>query len=108
MEDDADLGSKDVPGFTQGKKNTTSLKVETKVQSVLVNDGEGTKLKDRFRSNGLVVNVVVRSKLGFIVNGLKIGPLGFKVLCRGLSMKKLESGGMKGCTINILKWININ
>ncbi|GMY23824.1 NDR1/HIN1-like protein 6 [Fagus crenata] len=102
--DPTELGSKDVDGFTQKRRNITSLKVETVVKNQVVDDGDGSKLKARFQSKGLVVSVEVQSGLGFIVEGLKIGPLGVKVLCGGVSLKRLESGDTPSCTINTLKW----
>lgn len=102
--DPTELGSKGVDGFTQKRRNITSLKVETVVKNQVVDDGDGSKLKARFQSKGLVVSVEVQSGLGFIVEGLKIGPLGVKVLCGGVSLKRLESGDMPSCTINTLKW----
>ncbi|KAG6667019.1 hypothetical protein I3843_01G067300 [Carya illinoinensis] len=107
-EEDTEVGSKDVPEFTQGMANTTSIKVETGVKNQLVDDGEGRQLKARFHSQELVVNVEVRSGVGFFVDGLRIGPLGVKVLCGGVSLKKLETGDMPKCTVTTLKWINIS
>ncbi|XP_050280189.1 NDR1/HIN1-like protein 6 [Quercus robur] len=106
--DPTELGSGKVAGFTQRKRNTTSLKVETNVKNQLVDDGEGAKLKASFKSKGLVVSVEARTGLGYIVRGLKIGPLGVKVLCGGVSLKGLEDGKIPKCTINTLKWINIH
>jgi hypothetical protein len=103
-EEDTELGSADVGGFTQEKKNTTSLKVETGVRNQLVTDGEGSRLKAGFLSKDLVVNVEVRTGVGFVVNGVRLGPLGVKVLCGGVSFNRLESGVMPKCTINTLKW----
>jgi hypothetical protein len=75
------LGSEDVGGFTQGKKNTTSLKVETGVRNQLVDDGEGTRLKAGFLSKDLVVHVQVR--------GLGLQSFGFARFARF----KRESSG---------------
>ena len=102
--DQTELGSGKVAGFTQRKGNTTSLKVETNVKNQLVDDGEGAKLKASYKSKGLVVSVEARTSLGYIVQGLKIGPLGVKVLCGGVSLKGLEDGKIPKCTINTLKW----
>jgi hypothetical protein len=69
-----------------------------------VDDGEGKRLKAGFLSKDLVVHVLVRTGVGLIVNGVRIGPLDAKVLCGGVSFKRLESGVMPKCTINTLKW----
>ena len=103
-EDETELGSKEVSGFTQGKKNTTSLKVETSVKNQLVDDGSGTKLKNGFKNKGLVVDVEARTRVGFIVQGLKIGTVGVNALCGAVSLKKLDSGDMPKCSVNLFKW----
>ncbi|XP_018827869.1 NDR1/HIN1-like protein 6 [Juglans regia] len=107
-DEDTEVGSEDVPEFTQGMTNITSMKVETGVKNQLVDDGEGRKLKARFQNKELVVNVEVRSGVGFYVDGLRIGPLAVKVLCGGVSLKVLETGDMPKCTVTILKWVNIS
>lgn len=103
-EDDTELGPRKVPGFTQRKQNSTSLKAETGVRNQLVDDGVGKRLKAGFRNKEMVVKVEVRSRVGFIVDGQSIGPLGVKVICGGVSLKRLEAGFMPKCTINTLKW----
>lgn len=98
------LGSTDVMGFTQGKRNTTSLKLETRVTNQLVDDGEGSRLKSSFSSKDLVVNLNVKSGVGLIVDGFRIGPLAVKVSCGGVSFKRLHSGDTPKCTVTTLKW----
>ncbi|XP_062090595.1 NDR1/HIN1-like protein 6 [Humulus lupulus] len=106
--DDTEFGSQQVSGFTQGKKNTTSLKIETAVKNQLVDDGLGTKLKNGFKNKGLVVDVEARTRVGFIVQGMKIGTVEVDALCGGVSLKKLDSGDMPKCSVNLFKWINLH
>ncbi|XP_038684521.1 uncharacterized protein LOC119984580 isoform X2 [Tripterygium wilfordii] len=101
------LGSAFVDGFTQKKKNITSLKIETQVKDRLVDDSTGEKLREAYKNKGLVVNVAVRSKVGLGVEGIKIGFLSVNVLCGDVSLKKLDNV-MPKCTINMFKWINIH
>ncbi|EOX95792.1 Late embryogenesis abundant hydroxyproline-rich glycoprotein family, putative [Theobroma cacao] len=102
--DETELGTTTVHGFTMGKQNTTSLKVETKVINKLVDDGVGTRLQARYRSKSLRVSVEARTKIGLGVAGLKIGMVGVTVKCDGIALKRLDGGDMPKCVINMLKW----
>lgn len=107
-DEDAELGRKDLEGFTQGKENTTSLKVETTVKNQLVDDGLGKRLKSGHKSKDLVVKIEAKTSVGYIVQGVKIGTVEVGVLCGGVSLKKLDSGDMPKCSIDLLKWIKIH
>ncbi|KAH7578016.1 hypothetical protein JRO89_XS01G0328900 [Xanthoceras sorbifolium] len=101
-DDEIDLGSTKLPGFTQAKKNTTSLKIETKSDQ-LIDPGPATRLKRRQKNKDLVVKVVVRSSVGLGVGGWKMRPVGVNVICGDVSLKRLDSS-MPRCIINIFKW----
>lgn len=101
---DTELGTKDVGGFTQGKGNTTSLKVETTVKNQLVDDGIGRRLKNGYKSKELVVNIEGKTHVGYIVQGVKIGTAEVGVFCGGVSLKKLDSGDMPKCSLDLLQW----
>ncbi|XP_010251538.1 PREDICTED: uncharacterized protein LOC104593414 [Nelumbo nucifera] len=107
-EDGVDLGSTFVPAFTQGRRNTTVLKFGTQVKHMLIDDGDGTKLKAGFQSKQLVIFVEVRTKVGLGVQRWRMGMLSVKVLCGDVSLKKLEDGAMPRCDVNLLKWINLH
>uniref|UniRef100_A0A5B6YGS2 Late embryogenesis abundant protein LEA-2 subgroup domain-containing protein n=1 Tax=Davidia involucrata TaxID=16924 RepID=A0A5B6YGS2_DAVIN len=103
-----ELGSASLPGFTQEKKNITMLKFTTQAKNELVDSGGGTKLKDGFRSKSLVVSAEIQSGIGLGSGGWNTNRVGVKVLCGGVSLKQIEGGAMPKCSINFLKWININ
>ncbi|KAI9182298.1 hypothetical protein LWI28_023983 [Acer negundo] len=105
--DEIDFGSTKVPGFTQAKKNVTSLKIETKSTDQLIEQVAATKLKRLHNNKNLKVKVVVRSSVGLGVGGWKMRPVGFNVICGDMSLKSLDSA-MPKCTINMFKWINLN
>jgi hypothetical protein len=105
---DTDLGTSRLAGFTQGKKNTTSLKVESKVSGVAVDDGVGSRLKARYRTKKLIVNVYVKTRFGLGLDNIKIGSVPVTVQCGGVTLKRLNTGKMLKCTINFLRWINIH
>ncbi|KAJ7962519.1 putative Late embryogenesis abundant hydroxyproline-rich glycoprotein family [Quillaja saponaria] len=105
---DTVLGSKNLPKFSVGKKNTTSLKVVTSVKNQLVPDGIGTKLKSQISSKDLMVFVNVKTKAGLVAKGWNAGTMEVNVLCGNVKLKNLENGEMPKCTINLLEWINIH
>lgn len=105
---ETELGTTMVPAFTMLQKNTRSLRVETKASNKLVVDEVGNKLRARYRSKSLPVNVEARTKVGVGVAGLKIGMVGVTVKCDGMSKKQLDGGDMPKCVINMLKWLNIH
>ncbi|TYH43125.1 hypothetical protein ES332_D11G106800v1 [Gossypium tomentosum] len=105
---ETELGTTTVPAFTMLEKNTRSLRVETKASNKLVVDEVGNKLRARYRSKSLPVNVEARTKVGVGVAGLKIGMVGVTVKCDGMSKKQLDGGDMPKCVINMLKWLNIH
>ncbi|XP_010055051.1 NDR1/HIN1-like protein 6 isoform X1 [Eucalyptus grandis] len=100
-----ELGSDSLPGFTQGKKNVTSLKVTTEVRDELVEDGAGAELRSGYRSKSLVVKVKVRTSVGAIIQGWKVGRVRVNVECGEVAMKEVEGGEMPKCKINLLRWI---
>ncbi|MBA0589700.1 hypothetical protein Gorai_018435, partial [Gossypium raimondii] len=100
---ETELGTTTVPAFTMLEKNTRSLRVETIASNKLVVDEVGNKLRARYRSKSLPVNVEARTKVGVGVAGLKIGMVGVTVKCDGMSKKQLDGGDMPKCVINMLK-----
>lgn len=102
-EEETEVGWKELPEFTQMKSNTTSLKVKTEVTNQLVDREEGNKIKAGFQSKELMVNMEIRIAVGFLLDGLRIGPLGMNVLCDGVSLMALEAGAAHKCIINTLK-----
>ncbi|XP_031390087.1 NDR1/HIN1-like protein 6 [Punica granatum] len=106
-EDETELGRSTVLAFSQGKRNVTSLNVETEGKKLQVADGVGPRLKSGFKNRGLAVKVDVRTRVGVKVEGWKIGMVGVNVRCGDTSLKGLQGGEMPKCAINLLKWINI-
>lgn len=108
-DEETELGSTSLPGFTQAKKNTTSLKIESRVKNELVEDGVGSRIKSQFKKRRMVVNLQVKTTVGLgVMKGIEIGMLGVDVLCDGITLKEIDGGNMPKCTIRTLKWININ
>ncbi|XP_042480466.1 NDR1/HIN1-like protein 6 [Macadamia integrifolia] len=102
-----DLGSASHPGFSQARQNITALKFGTQVKHLLIDDGEGLKLKGQFRSKSMVIRVEVRTRFGIGVEKLTLGKLAVNVLCGDVTLKQLSAGNTPKCTVNLFKWINI-
>ncbi|KAL7002425.1 hypothetical protein U1Q18_003578 [Sarracenia purpurea var. burkii] len=102
-----DLGTATLPEFTQGKKNTTVLKLKTEVKNELLQNGVAKKLKDEFRSKSLVVRMEVRTGIGMGANRWETVKPAVKVVCGGLSLKEVEGGAVPKCKIILFGWINL-
>ncbi|CAK7348770.1 unnamed protein product [Dovyalis caffra] len=91
-DDEVNLGSTSLPKFTLETKNTTSLKIETKVNNELIEDEIGSKILDQFTSKKLKVKMDVKTGVGIAFEGMKTGLLAVEVLCGGVTLKETESG----------------
>lgn len=98
------MGTAEIDNFTQGRKNTTNLKVESRLKNEAMNDGLVNKLKHGYKNGDLKVEVDAKSALGLVVEGYKIGPLSVNINCGGVTLKRLENGHMPKCSIQTLKW----
>ncbi|KAM7508592.1 hypothetical protein LguiA_019045 [Lonicera macranthoides] len=101
-EDHLDLGSSSLPGFTQGKKNTTTLKLTTMVTNELIDSGVGKKLHDGFKSKSLPLTVEIRTAVGLKGGGWSTTTVGVRAIC-GATLKQIGSGDMPTCTIKLLE-----
>ena len=103
-EEDLNLGSDSMPAFTIKELEVTSLKAETSVEGQPLDDSHGKNLKIRVENKEIVLNVDVRTRAGVHLEGWKIGTLEINVVCGNVSLKKLESGEIPTCAINVFKW----
>ncbi|CAA6661034.1 unnamed protein product [Spirodela intermedia] len=107
---DSSLGSGTFPAFDLGKKNSTVIRLEARVQGAAVDEVQGKRLSSQFRSKSLRVMVELQTRLRILHGGKKSGTVPVKVLCGGdggLTLKQLEGGASPKCTINLFKWINL-
>lgn len=108
--DEIDLGSKTLPGFTQEKRNATSLKVVTPLTHVELvggdRDREVKKLKSDVQRKLLRVTVEVRTKLGIKLNdNLRIGSVVVIAKCKNVQLKRIQvEGFMPKCSIHLWDW----
>ncbi|KAJ4954187.1 hypothetical protein NE237_031019 [Protea cynaroides] len=107
VDDDVDLGSASIPGFSQAKRNITVLKFTIQVKHELINDAEGPKLKAQFGSKIMAVNVGIRTRFGVGLAKWKLGKVPTNVLCRNVKLKQLNGVTTPQCTIKLLRWINL-
>ncbi|KAI8545007.1 hypothetical protein RHMOL_Rhmol07G0009700 [Rhododendron molle] len=88
--ENVDLGTARLAGFTQGKKNTTVVKLTTEVKGVLVgNEAEAKRLKEGVRSKGVVVGAEVRVGIGMGANGWNTARASVTAVCGGASLKEV-------------------
>ncbi|CAN1271591.1 NDR1/HIN1-like protein 13 [Linum perenne] len=99
---DTDMGSTTLPPFEQTSKQITSLKVDTSVKDQLLDKDEEERLPRQFRDKSLVVNLEVKSSVGFEVFGLNIGMFAVQVTCNGMTLREIDSGRSPECTIYAL------
>ncbi|KAF7138133.1 hypothetical protein RHSIM_Rhsim07G0007300 [Rhododendron simsii] len=107
--ENVDLGTAGVAGFTQGKKNTTVVKLTTEVKGVLIgNEAAAKRLKEGVRSKGVVVGTEVRVGIGMGANGWNTARASVKAVCGGVSLKEVENGAVPKCKILFFDWINLS
>lgn len=103
--DEIDLGRGSVKGFVQLKKNVTSLKFVSNVKHVVIGDSIGMKMKGKWKNGDIGVNVEVKTGVGFGSSGWRLRPVGVRVVCENVTLKKVDHGdALPKCTINLFKW----
>uniref|UniRef100_A0A803M4Y0 Uncharacterized protein n=2 Tax=Chenopodium quinoa TaxID=63459 RepID=A0A803M4Y0_CHEQI len=102
---ETELGSATVGAFKQPANNVTLLKFTAVVAKGVVDSTTGKKLKDRVKSEQVVVNAAVKTKVGIGVFKTKIGMLPVNVNCGDVSLKQLNDGKTSPtCSFNTLRW----
>ncbi|XP_022150413.1 NDR1/HIN1-like protein 6 [Momordica charantia] len=101
-----EFGRRSIPGFTQGRRNSTTVKAETGVKSKLLAVDDGGKMSSWFQSKTLPVKVEADTAVGLVVQGWSIGPLAVRLDCES-RLKSVEAGDMPDCNIHFLRWITI-
>lgn len=96
------LGEETVPGFIQEQNNATVVKFLLKGNQVL-DDFKAQKLKDQFRAKSLMVTVEVRTGMGMVLNGLRIGIIEIKLICGASSLKQIQEGAMPRCKVFVFR-----
>lgn len=105
---DVDLGKGTVPAFSQVKKNTTVLKLTTKVKGMLLDGGSGKKVRDGFRSKSLKMWTEVNTEVGVGSKGWSTIKVPIKVVCEGVTLKDVDGGSAAPkCKITVFKLLNI-
>ncbi|XP_050387671.1 uncharacterized protein LOC126803973 [Argentina anserina] len=99
------LGMKELGGFTQKSGNTTSLKFDYVVKNRQLNDAVAKKLLSQYVAKTMRVGVEMKTRLGYVVKGWRIGTIDVDVVCGGVTMKEIHVGStMPKCKINAYKW----
>ena len=98
------LGGDDVAGFFQGRGNVTSLRADVAAKGVAVEEGVGKRLRSGFKSKGLVVGLRLKVRIGYVVQGIRVWSVRVRVVCGGVSLKRLRDGDAPKCAIEVFKW----
>uniref|UniRef100_A0A803KZI7 Uncharacterized protein n=1 Tax=Chenopodium quinoa TaxID=63459 RepID=A0A803KZI7_CHEQI len=102
---ETELGSATVGAFKQPANNVTLLKFTVVVAKGVVDSTTGKRLKDRVKSEQVVVNAAVKTVVGIGVFKTKIGMLPVNVNCGDVSLKQLNDGKTSPtCSFNTLRW----
>lgn len=105
---DVDLGKGSLPAFSQDKKNTTVLKLTTKVKGMLLDSGSGKKVRDGFKSKKLMMWTEVNTKIGVGSKGWNTVKVPIKAICEGVTLKDVDRGSsVPKCKISVFKLLNI-
>lgn len=101
-----EFGRREVPGFTQGRKNTTTVKAEAAVKGKMLAVEDAARLLSRFQSKAMEVKVEAETAVGVAVQGWGLGPITVKLDCES-KLRNIEAGDMPICNINLLRWYSL-
>lgn len=108
---DIPLDPQRLPGFDQGRRNATVLRLAASARSVLVDDSVGARLRSRYRSGEVRFGVEVRTRLGVRVRGKAMRRVPIRVQCRPASLRQLSRRGrttLPKCDVYLFRWINLH
>ncbi|KAL3517250.1 hypothetical protein ACH5RR_024152 [Cinchona calisaya] len=101
-----EIGQESVAGFIQEQNNMRVVNFSLKGNSPL-DDPSAKKVMNKFRAKSLMANVEVRTGIGMVLSGLKIGTVEVKVTCNASSLKEIQDGSMPKCKVFVFRLINI-
>lgn len=101
---DLNLGSTKVAAFDVKVRDTSKLKVQTKVRDQVLDERQKKRLKSVFESKALIPNVEVKTRTGFNIQGWKSITIGVTVVCGGATIRQIQNGDSPHCSFTILKW----
>ncbi|PIN00568.1 hypothetical protein CDL12_26928 [Handroanthus impetiginosus] len=103
------LGEQLLNGFTQDKNNVTTLKFVMKVKNEILDEKSAQELKNGYKSKNLMVNVAVKTGIGFKGSGWKTGVVPAEVVCEGVRLNRVQAGGASPeCRFMLVNWLSIN
>nr|XP_011468951.1 PREDICTED: uncharacterized protein LOC101300861 [Fragaria vesca subsp. vesca]XP_011468952.1 PREDICTED: uncharacterized protein LOC101300861 [Fragaria vesca subsp. vesca] len=103
------LGMKELGGFTQKSRNTTTVKFDYVVKDRQLNDAVAKKLRSQYEGKVMKVGVEMKTKVGYVVKGWRIGTMDIDVECGDVTMKEIHTGStMPKCKMHAYKWITIH
>lgn len=101
-----EIGQGTVPGFVQEPNNVRDAKFSVK-GNLPLDHSSAKKVTNKFRAKSLMINVEVRTGIGMVLSGLKIGTVEVKLSCEASSLKQIQDGAMPKCKVFVFRLINI-
>lgn len=99
----AEFGQRELQGFTQGRRSTTTVKADSGVKGKMLGVEDSTRLVSKYQSKAMEVKVEARTAVGVVAQGWAVGPIPVKLDCES-KLKNIEAGDMPTCNINLLRW----
>ncbi|KAA0032991.1 protein YLS9 isoform X1 [Cucumis melo var. makuwa] len=97
-----EFGRRELAGFTQDRRSTTTVKAEAAVKNKMLAVEDGARLLSKFQSKALEVKVEAETAVGVVIQGWGLGPITVKLDCE-TKLKNIEGGDMPICNINLLR-----
>lgn len=91
-----------MPGFIQEPNNSTVVKFSMKGYQLL-DDSNAKRVKDKFRAKSLMITVDIRTGIGMVLSGLKIGTIEVNLICGAFSLKQIHDGVMPKCKVFVFR-----
>ncbi|KAG7025304.1 NDR1/HIN1-like protein 2, partial [Cucurbita argyrosperma subsp. argyrosperma] len=98
----AEFGQRELQGFTQGRRSTTTVKADSGVKGKMLGVEDSTRLVSKYQSKAMEVKVEARTAVGVVAQGWAVGPIPVKLDCES-KLKNIEAGDMPTCNINLLR-----
>eukprot|EP01018_Ginkgo_biloba_P004302 Gb_41030 [translate_table: standard] len=105
--DDVNLGQGSFPPFFHGRKNTTVLKYDIKVQDTPIDEADGKSLRLKYAKKKLALDVELDTHVSVKVGKWKSSKIKIIVACSGVpaSSSKAKATDTQ-CKIKLFKWFS--
>ncbi|KAK9279600.1 hypothetical protein L1049_013279 [Liquidambar formosana] len=98
------LGQTKVVAFSQKPKNSTELKIHTKVTRLAVDKEDGAFLKSNVKDGEMVFDVVLSGTIGVGVGRFTINGLPVTMACHGIQQSQVDIGQEPKCSVKMFSF----